>query len=558
MKNKIYKIILRRLWTMALAPAVLVWILVPGGHPVATFCSDSGSCSFSEVCSGGRCVDSASANCASKSAKKCYDNDVYWYDSCGAREEQAQDCGTDSYVSEYKCSSTMVQQKVIARGCDGGECKEANGWIDLQNCADKKLECRGGVCRAADATPPIIYYLLPSGAVNNPSVELSLTTNEASECHYGYYDVSFDQMGMKFNSVDGLRHTAPTTLTVAGTYTFFVRCRDEDGNVNLASGKISFTYGSGSQQLPRNGVVAEKDTTPPAIQASSLSPSGQVASAAVELSLKTNEKSSCRFDVADTAYASMENAFNGDAAGITHHKTVTLAGAGRYAYYVRCKDASGNTDTESSLIEFEFAGGVSGTGLAISDTKPSGVVYQKSVALEVTTGSPANCRYSAVETDFDSMEDLFSTNDGLRHLAVVTVEDYGGYSYNVVCRDSKNAPKKSEPTQISFQYKDPNKADLSAGAGNNCQTFTAGTGDGNCNAAADCVCDPDCSGRDGAVDPDCSGGPKVIIDYPPVLGWIIMGAVGFALIAGISFVFRRFKKGGGEEAGENEDESLGL
>jgi len=383
----------------------LIFGLATAEKSEAETCSDNDPCGFGQLCSNGVCIDSENATCVSRSTKKCFDHNVYWYDSCNVREEKFQDCGLDSYLPEYRCNATMVQQKVIARGCDQAQCKEIRGWIDLQNCADNGLICRDGACQARDTTPPVIYYLLPSGTVTNPKVVLSLTTDEAAECHYGYYDVGFEQMGMKFITADGIHHSVEAALNEAGTYNFYVRCRDIAGNADPASSKISFTYAveSGKTEIKEQ----TKDTVPPVIESSSLLPTGQVDKATVDLLLKTDERADCRYDIADTAFASMENSFDGDVAGTAHHKSVTLSGAGKYVYYVRCRDTSGNVDIQSSMIQFEYAGGSAEPEFMISDAKPIGTVYQKTVALEVTTSDAANCRYSTFETDFDSMEDFF-------------------------------------------------------------------------------------------------------------------------------------------------------
>jgi len=303
-------------------------------------------------------------------------HDVYWYDSCGQRQELLQDCGVDNYLQEYQCSSTMLQQKVIGRGCYQGICREVTGWIDRQNCADKGLICQNGACQPKDNTPPILYYLAPSGIVTNRQVTLSLSTNEKSKCHYGYYDVNFDQMGMEFATTDGLHHTSSITLNSPATYNFYVRCQDISGNTNLTSNKISFTYTT--QTSPPNPIVSvTKDTAPPIIQSSSLLPSGQVNTKQIDLSLKTNEKANCRYDIADMDFTSMENNFNADANGTSHYKTVTLAGAGKYIYYVRCQDANGNTNPQSVRIEFEYVNTSQSSPLNITDAQPSGTIYQK-------------------------------------------------------------------------------------------------------------------------------------------------------------------------------------
>ncbi len=470
------------------------------------------ACASGESCSEGICVADDS-DCVQNYSKKCYNGDAYWYDSCGGRGDLARDCGADSYLSEYRCNSTILQQRVIARGCDEGVCQEEAAWVDAQNCAAKGQVCRDNVCKAEkaeDGTPPTLYSLLPSGTITSSSATLSLITNEAAECRYSYYDVAYDQMGMKFNASDGIRHSAAAILSAPGNYVFYVRCKDASGNANSVSGKISFTYGQyqtqqiQAQQVNKsNNEVAVKDKTPPEIELSGLSPTAIVDRSVVELALRTTEKSSCRYDIADTDFVLMENDFESDMAGTFHRKTVTLLVPGNYSYYVRCKDVAGNANAASLLIAFEYTGAANDGELMISDGKPFGTVYQKLVALEAVTSSAAVCRYAENETDFDSMEGLFSTSDDLRHTAVISLDDFGDYRYYVCCEDQKGEVKDGYGT-IQFVYKDPAVMLAEESVAENCAQIEMLARDGACDNAVDCVCDPDCPIEGEDVDMDCT------------------------------------------------------
>ncbi|MBU0957251.1 MAG: hypothetical protein KKF56_00415 [Nanoarchaeota archaeon] len=68
-------------------------------------------------CSSGQCTG---GGCSSHNSYKCYSNDIYWYDSCGVREDVKQDCGSAgcttgatscsscSSHSSYKCYSNDI------------------------------------------------------------------------------------------------------------------------------------------------------------------------------------------------------------------------------------------------------------------------------------------------------------------------------------------------------------------------------------------------------------------------------------------------------------------
>jgi len=85
--------------------------------------------------------------CTPNSSKSCYDGDVYWYDSCGNREEpKYQECYSDSWTNNYNCSGTWRTRQVRRRGCSGSSCYDYYEWINIENCANYGQVCQGGSC----------------------------------------------------------------------------------------------------------------------------------------------------------------------------------------------------------------------------------------------------------------------------------------------------------------------------------------------------------------------------------------------------------------------------
>ncbi len=488
------------------------------------------SCNSDEVCADGECI-AGEDECESNYAKKCYDGDVYWYDSCGTREEIYADCGTDEYEASYQCSGNIIQQKVNAAVCSAGVCSKSASWKNMTDCAAAGKVCAGGVCSSGDTNPPVIYNLKPSGVFSGANATLSFTTNEAAECRGGYYDVSFDQMMLKFSTSDKLNHSWSVALDGYGWYTFYIRCRDVAGNTNLGSSRISFNYpkpvtqsqpsgsNSAGQSVPAKSSTAVSDTTAPRIVESSLSPAGIVSDSSVEISFSTNEKAVCKFDKIDKNYDLMENQMETDAAGTGHRKTVSLSEPGSYTYYARCKDGAGNVSV-AALIKFNYTVPEVKT-LTISDTRPFGTVYQKQVALEATVNEPAECRYSLVDAEFGEMTESFSTDDGLQQIAIIGLDDYGDYNYFVKCV-SKADSQQNGAVQINFAYKEyENESEsVKSDFGSNdavsadkaaketavdCSEVKDGSRDGACDNLQDCVCDPDCPAGQEDADPDCPG-----------------------------------------------------
>jgi hypothetical protein len=339
----------------------------------------------------------------------------------------------------------------------------------------------------------------PSGDIYDSNILLSASTNELSDCRFSAFDQAFDFMGSVLASVDGLHHTAKILLTHGGDYSYYVQCRARTGNVDPASAKIMFGYiVRGSAQSAAGGFA---DNDPPIIL--NPAPFGNVTVAAVALSCATNEKATCNFDTVDAGYDSMRGAMDDSNGGIDHSKVVSLSKPGAYTYYIRCKDAFGNVNLNSAEIDFKFTPRMV-AGPAISNVSPSGTVYQKIVSLIVSASAPSECRYSATDKDFDFMKDNFITSDGLQQQAIVTLNGFGQYSYFVRCK-GKNDNKDMVSKVISFEYQNPEKKDVANTVpAFVCSVYQMGGGNGACNDAQDCVCDPDCpAAPDPGADPDC-------------------------------------------------------
>ncbi|UMX48128.1 MAG: hypothetical protein L7H18_01115 [Candidatus Nealsonbacteria bacterium DGGOD1a] len=569
------------------------------------------ACSSGQICASGVCVAS-SDDCTAEYSKKCYNGNVYWYDSCGVRGDVYQNCGNSGSTSNYQCGGNWLQQETVVRDCAAGACTQDSSWNNVQDCAlsgkickngvciaacvndcsssgakqcggngvqtcgnydaDSCLEwsaavacssgqiCASGVCGVKDALAPVISGLAPSGKAYNSSVVLVATTNEAADCRYSWYDRSFDQMTLPFKTSNKLYHSAPVSLSSYGKYTYYVRCKDAFGNANQIPSKISFDYVSatGAATIAAPNIQASStvsstaglaDKTPAAI--SGLAPSGAITNATTVISCVTGEKATCRYDIADTDYDSMENTMD-TAAGVHQSKTITLSSPGNYNYYVRCKDAAGNKNADSVKINFDYAP-ASKVPPVVSELQPASPVYQKSVMLTAVTDKAAQCRWSTRDQDFDAMPGQFSATDGQNQQAIVDLNDYGRYDYYVRCKDDAGG-KAAVSSVISFEYKNP---ELEAAVLNEvaipaqqepvaCGKPVAGASDGACSAAVDCVCDPDCSAG-GGDDPDCAAaadnssaaGNLLIIAIPVVLIVVVV-----ALIAAVK------KRRGGEDGGE--------
>jgi chitodextrinase len=98
------------------------------------------------------------------------------------------------------------------------------------------------------------------------------------------------------------------------------------------------------------------DTTPPVL--SNGSPTGQLPSGTTRatLSLSTNENVTCKYGTtANVGYASIPSTFS-TTGSISHNAAISgLINGQSYAYYVRCQDQAGNSNTNDYPISFSVA-----------------------------------------------------------------------------------------------------------------------------------------------------------------------------------------------------------
>ena len=91
---------------------------------------------------------------------------------------------------------------------------------------------------------PFIFNAFPTGtiAAGTNIVELSLETDKSSTCRYATSSgITYGSMTHTFDSIAGLLfYTNVTGLADGSSYTFYVRCSDQNGLVNLDDFPITF------------------------------------------------------------------------------------------------------------------------------------------------------------------------------------------------------------------------------------------------------------------------------------------------------------------------------
>ncbi|MFA6386862.1 MAG: hypothetical protein WCW32_00005, partial [Candidatus Paceibacterota bacterium] len=279
-----------------------------------------------------------------------------------------------------------------------------------------------------DITPPVRSNGSPSGtlAPGTTQATISLNTNEDAIC---WYQDSYAPVYLTFGGWKTY-HSRLLIGLAAGTHSYNILCQDKAVNQNTTSFVISFT------------IPVPPDTTPPV--RSSGFPSGTLVSGTtqVNLSLGTNEGSTCKYStLPGVAYSSATGTFS-TTGGTTHSKIVSgLSNGVTYIYYIRCQDASGNANVDDYTISFSVSAGPTGdtTPPVRSNGSPSGTlsaeVTQTTVSL--STSESATCKYSTASgISYASMANTFTTTGGTSHSKLVTGLSIGPKNYYVKCQDT--------------------------------------------------------------------------------------------------------------------------
>ncbi len=95
-----------------------------------------------------------------------------------------------------------------------------------------------------ETDPPIRFNGAPMGLLSGTSiiVQMSLETNEFARCRYSVASgTPFASMGNQFSTSFVVVHTKNITVATSTSYSFFIRCIDDEGNVNIDDYEISFS-----------------------------------------------------------------------------------------------------------------------------------------------------------------------------------------------------------------------------------------------------------------------------------------------------------------------------
>jgi len=200
------------------------------------------------------------------------------------------------------------------------------------------------------------------------------------------------------------------------------------------------SIGKNCDYVEREGIgrcVSESDNSAPKISCSEGGcPSEPITPYAnVQLSIKTDEESECKFSIngAGAKFSEMKYDF-GDNFGFEHSIILSLPGKmaglnesdiknypiitrdGKYSVYVRCLDAAGNGEASSPFtINFEVMQTPDGNSPIILSANPASgtrIVYNSTIKTAVfRINEPSQCKWDDYDKDFDSMQNTMACDE---------------------------------------------------------------------------------------------------------------------------------------------------
>lgn len=394
--------------------------------------------------------------------------------------------------TKIKYVNTTCNSWVAPAG--GDNCKKCD---DFESCTEYKCKSLGQSCvfipenegtnriscinqNPNDVNSPIIgawqenitkgynINLLSYGFELSPTVEpyqrisLGILTNEPSQCKYSKeHSIDFDVMEEFFgDSFYDIKHSITLNSIPGSLNQFYVKCKDANGNENNRDYLIQYSVKPGP------------DLTPVIIESSN---PDNLATIPFNLdtlpfTLYLNEPSECRYSLTDVEYDAMQKTFVCDEQeDVTDNNLFSCLAAlnltiGDNEFFVRCKDSSGNVNSESYLLKLRRS-----DKLNILSKELSGEIYLNDVLLNIITSGGAENGKAICSFDRGNNSVLFLNTNNNLHTQPLTL-DFGDYNYKIICNDKSgnfayddikfSVTKDIKPPQFINIYKEGNELTL--------------------------------------------------------------------------------------------------
>ncbi|RMD46114.1 hypothetical protein D6829_00390 [Candidatus Pacearchaeota archaeon] len=382
-------------------------------------------------------------------------------------DDKCEECNKGELpCSEYRCKSLGASCELVNEGSGQEKCVsvDRNDVLPPVIKPDESALTEGHAYADVKTSPPGPgFRIIRKGARDGclkayTPLKFGIVTNEVSQCKIDFERTdSFEKMRAymggsnlysykheeKF-SLPGARELQNSSLVIENgkEMTFYVRCRDRNGNENSAEYAVRFCMDD------------SPDTTPPRIESTSIESGSCVAegtsSAGVEFYV--NEPAECRWDTQSTDFDNMENKMScADSpsqinALMLYTCKANLTGIPKSGatFYIRCRDqpnaVESDRNTNGEDLVFKLRGS---NKLKIKSVEPNGTIFGGvspwPVTLRVETAYGCNngkalCFYSTTGEDKDFI--LFKDTgkeDGIHTQRQDLTA--GEYTYYIKCVD---------------------------------------------------------------------------------------------------------------------------
>ena len=154
-----------------------------------------GSCVSGTACSNNQCVTASGSGstsggnngsgCVSHSQKKCVGNSIYWFNSCGTKQEFFRNCSDSTAIQNYRCNGNWLQFQKLGNGsCSAGACVGNFTWSNGVDCSANGRICKNSSCTSQstntgtanvnNAGTSAISIAVPTGATNKTALQAKI------------------------------------------------------------------------------------------------------------------------------------------------------------------------------------------------------------------------------------------------------------------------------------------------------------------------------------------------------------------------------------------------
>lgn len=356
-------------------------------------------------------------------------------------------CNGDKFrpCSEYRCRALGQACQLLNAGTGNETC----AWVSKFDVNSPKIQPSTDVLRPfglvyvedTSVRPPALGVKIVNKSRTDgclaafTPLQFGIMTNEPSQCKIDYThtkdikDMQFflgESNLFEYNHTQLLRLPAPAgpnstglpQISNDGTYSWYVRCQDANGNQNVDEYSVSYC------------IDPSPDTTPPIIESTSIASGNPVRYGAdsVPIDVYTNELASCRWSRIDMSYDDMTNNMSCNNYNYQVNANLQYTCSGNLTaitdrtenkFFFRCKDTKGNVNAQSYPLILKGS-----QPLDIIRMAPNGTIYGSTttttINLQVETSNGASdgkalCYYytaSGLNTSLDSTKyiQMFETN----------------------------------------------------------------------------------------------------------------------------------------------------